>query len=379
VATLPTFDDLIESGKREALGLPTRLSREIIDEPGSDVNIAFAAQASMAEKAAVFAQGEINATRLRTASSVSEDALEQFGASEFGGEVRSGPESAIVSLIWNREPGGASIVIAERTLVATAGGVTFETAADLAIGSGETGPATVVGIATTAGTGGNVPEGTITQILSSVPDPTLTVTNDERASGGQAEQSIEDYEAQLQSVFERARRGTLGAIEAAAATTPGVSSARAYEVLDSDGIEVGRVVVQILGGGGTTNAALAARVRERVREFRCAGVPVTTDALNPRTVAITATGLLILDGFDEAGVLSEARRALVALIGSVGQDGELQVGATLYLSDVLGVLRDTDGLKIPKGSLTLPTDDVVPASGEYLVTDLDSISLTAAS
>lgn len=376
MATVPTFEDLVEAGKREALGLPTRLTREVMDTDGSDVNIAFASQASMAEKVAAYAQGEINATRLRTVGSVSTDALEQFGASEFGGEVRQGAESAIVPLVWTRDPGGSSIVIAARTLVSTPGGVTFETVADLPMAGG-TVSATIPGTATTAGAGGNVPAGTITEILGPRPDPTLTVNNLEPAAGGLAEQSPEDFEAQLQSVFERARRGTLGAIEEAASTTPGVVSARAYDVLDSDGVEIGRVVIQILGGGGTTNSALAARVLARVREFRCAGVPVTAEPLNPKTVLITATGLIILPDFDEATVFSEARRGLVALIGSVGQDGELQVGETLYLSDIAATLAATPGLKVPAGAITVPADDVVPAAGEYLVTDLDSISLTS--
>ncbi len=372
MATVPTFEDLIEAGSREALSTPTRLTPEIIDTDGSDVNIAFASQASMAEKVAAYAQGELNATRLRTVSSVSVEALEQFGASEFGGEVRRGAESAIVPLVWKREAGGASIVIPAGTLVSTSGGVTFETAVDLPIGAGDVGPATVVGVATTAGEGGNVAEGTVTQKLSPVPDPTLEVTNDEAASGGQAEQSPEDYVAQLQSVFIRARRGTLGAIEAAAATTPGVQSARAFEVLDSDGIETGRVVVQILGGGGTTNSALVSRVLARVREFRCAGVPVSGAALNPRTVTITASGLIVGQDFEEALVLQEAARGLVALVD------DLQVGSTLRLAAILGVLEETPGLEVPNGSLTAPADDVEPADGEYLVTTRrDDVMLSA--
>lgn len=370
MATVPTFEDLRDAGVREALSLDTRLTREIIDEPGSDVNVAFASQASMAEKVGAYAQGEINATRLRTASSVSEAALEQFGASEFGGEVRRGAESAIVPLVWRRDAGGGSITILAGTLGSTAGGVTFETAVDLSFPAGAVGPLTVAAIATTAGAGGNVKADTITQIIGQVPDPTLTVTNEEPASGGLPEQSIEDYEAQLQSAFIRARLGQLGAIEAVAANTPGVVSARAFEVLDSNGVETGRMVAQILGGGGTTNSALAARVRARMRASRCAGVPVSVQALNPRTVTIVATGLIVEQGLAASEVLQQGARGLVALVEG------MQVGSTLELSEILGVLsRETPGLRVPKGSLISPADDVIPADGEYLVITLDDITL----
>ena len=382
MASVPTFEDIVEAGQREALGLPTRLTREIMETDGSDVNIAFASQGAMAEKVAAYAQGQLNAGRLATAASVSDEALEQLGASEYGGELRRAAESAIVPLRWVRDPGGASIVIEAGTLVATTGGVTFETAADVAMEAGQTEtsstafPETVpasIAVATTAGEGGNVPAFSITQILSRVPDPTLVVSNIEKAAGGLPEQSPADYQAQLESVWVRARRGTLGAIEAAAATTPGVTSARAIENLDSDGKLIGRVTVQILGGGGATNSALIQRVLERVREYRCAGVPVTVVGLNPRVVAIVASGLIIEDGFTEELVFSEARRSLVAFISD---PASLKAGATLWRASILGVLERTPGLVVPDGSLTEPTTDITPDAGEYLAADLDSISLS---
>lgn len=371
MATVPTFEDLVEAGQREALSTPTRLTPEIIAASGSDVNIAFASQASMAEKVAAYAQGEINATRLRTAGSVSDGALEQFGASEFGGEVRRGAEAAIVPITFTRDPGGSSITIAAGFLVATSGGVTFETIADLSFDAGAVGPRVVTALATTSGEGGNVAAGTITLALAGLPDLTLVLTNAEPASGGQPEQSIDDYQAQLESVFVRARRGTLGAIEAAAATTPGVASARAFENLDSDGKEVGRVTVQILGGGGTTNSSLAERVFARVREFRCAGVPVSIEALNPRTVRIVASGLLVDADLVADQVLDEGARSLVALVR------DLQVGSVLRLAAISGLLESTPGLGVPNGSITEPTDDVAPAAGEFLVTTLDDVLLSA--
>jgi len=321
----------------------------------------------MAEESAAFAQGEINTTRLRTALSVSEDALEQWGASEVN-EVRRGALSSIVPLIFKRDTGGPTVIPAG-TLAGTGGGVTFTTIAAVNALSGETGPFTVAALASTAGPGGNVAKETITEILDQLPDPTWQVVNAEPASGGIGVESPEDYQARCQTAYQRARRGLLGAIEAAAAADPGVASARAFELLNGDA-QTGRVVLQLLGHGGTTNSALAARVRASMAGVRCAGVPVVVQALNPRTVPVTATGLIVLVDYDSATVLGQAADAITAYARA------FQAGATLYRSDLIGIMRDTEGLKVPKGALLEPASDVVPGPGEYLTTERALVQLS---
>lgn len=376
MATLPTAEDYIQAAKREGLARPTRLTREIMETPGSQVNIAFAAVGAMSERASTYAQRELNETRLRTALSVSIEALERYGASELGGEIRQGATSSIVPLTFKRDPGGSSIVIAAGTLVSTNGGVTFETAVDLPLGFGVTGD-TVDAIATTAGPGGNVPALTISTILGQVPDTTLAVNNNEPASGGLVEQSPEDYQAQLETAYQRARRGTLGAIEAAAAAVPGIISAQAEELLDGDA-QTGRVRVRVLGGGGTTNSSLANKVRKVLREYRCAGIPVIVEALNPQTVFIEAYNLVVDPDFDEATVLEQARSTAVAVIGdpTAGITGEVEVGATLYLAQITGAWQDIDGLSVPQGAIVVPAGDVVPSASSYLVTSADVVQVS---
>ena len=367
MATQPTFSDLFEAGKQEALARPTRLTPEVFDLEGSDVNIAMAAGAAMAEETAAFAQGEINATRLRTAASVSEDALEQWGASEVS-TFRRGALSAIVPLTFTRDAGGPTVIPAG-TLGGTKGGVTFSTVAAINVLAGEVGPFTVAALASTAGPGGNVGPATITEILSQLADPTWTLNNDEPASGGVGVESIEDYQARCQSAYQRARKGTLGAIEAEAAIVEGVASARAFEILDGDAAS-GRVVLQILGHGGTTNSALAARVRAAMDAVRAAGVPVIVQALNPRTVPVRAAGLIVVSGYDPATVIGQAADAITAFLGS------FQAGATLYRSDLIGIMRDTEGLKVPDGALLKPSGDVEPGVSEYLTTERALVQLS---
>lgn len=371
MATAPAFDDLFDAAEREALARPTRLTPDIIRVQGSDVNIAIAAGAAMSEEVAQYAQGEINETRLRTAGSVSDEALEQYITSELGGETRNGALAAIVPLEWSRSPGAGTTVPAG-TIVGTDGGVTFETVTAVAFSNTEIGPLTTTGVATTTGPGGNVIKGAITRVLSSLDDLTLTVFNPEPASGGQVAELIEDFQARGQTAYQRAGRGILSAIEATAAATQGVISARAFELLNGNA-QTGRVVVQVLGAGGTSNAALSARVLTNLRSSRCAGVPVIVQALSPVSIEITAVGLRIDDQFDAGSVLEAAREAVVAFI-----DG-LQVGGELFKSDIIGTLRDIEGLRVPDGAVSSPVSDVTPQDGTYLTTTTDLVSLTAAS
>lgn len=372
MATVPTFDDLFQAGRREVVARPTRLTPEVVDTAGSDVNIAMAAVAAMAEETAAYCQGRFNATRLATALSVSEDDLDQWGASEIASEpARRGALSAIAYLRWDRQAGSSTTVPAG-TLVSTAGGVTFRTVTDLIFPTSSIGPLFGTAVASTAGPGGNVPKDTIAAILSPLVDPTITVTNPEDAVGGTPPETPEDYQARLQTAYPRARRGTLAAIEAAAQAVDGVASARAYELLNGTAL-TGRVIVQVLGEGGTSNRALALRVQAVLDEYRCGGVPVIIFALSPLSVPITASGLVVSSGLDPGAVLGQAQRALVALV-----DG-LVVGETLYRSRILGTLASIAGLAVPDGALTAPATDVAPGDNEYVVTSTDLVVLTAAS
>jgi hypothetical protein len=364
----PSFDDLNDAGRREALSRPTRLTPEIFRTPGSDVNIAMAVGASMAERVAVYAQGEFNALRLRTVASVSDEAAEILAKSEFD-ETRRGALQAIVPLVFSRQPSLTSTSVPKNFLVGTAGGVTFRTATDLLFQGPQIGPFTVLGVATTAGPGGNVPAGTITRTLSPLSDTTITVTNDEPATGGKPAETIEELIGRCGTAYQRARKGTLTAIEEDAAIVRGVASARAYEQLDGDAL-TGRVIVQILGEGGTSNSGLADRVRTALRSTRAAGVPVLVYAMSPRIVAVEAYSLIIEPGFDASLVFDRARRSVVALFEN------LKVGDTMYRAQILSSLISTEGLKVPSASLVSPADDVVPAGGEFLRTTLENVYLT---
>ena len=369
MATAPTFTDLFAAARVETLSRPTRITPEAIDTDGTDVQIAIAAGAAIGEETAAYLQGELNAGRLATAAAVSDDALEQLGASEYG-ETRDGAQSAIVTVEFRRAVGGATTIPAG-TSVGTDGGITFATVLTVGFGANEVGPIEAAAIATTAGPGGNVKRGSIKNILSTLADDTIEVSQPEDAAGGIGVESLADYQARLQTRYQRAPRGTLVAIQSAAAANPRVASARAYELLDGDA-QTGRVVLQILGHGRATNSSLGAEVRRQMDATRAAGVPVVTIELNPRLVQVRAFGLRVAAGLSPAAVLDTAAAAVVAYVQQV------QVGATLTLAEILGVLAGIDGLQVPAGSLATPTADVVPGPGEFVDARRELVFLTTA-
>lgn len=367
MATAPTFSDLFAAARQETLSRPTRITPEAIDTDGTDVQIAIAAGAAIGEEVGAYMQGELNSLRLATAGSVSDDALEQLGASEYG-ETRNGSQSAIAYVEFTRQTGGPTLVPAG-TIVGTDGGVTFSTVLTIGFASGEVGPIGVAAIASTAGSGGNVAEDSIRNILSTLADDTIEVSQPEKAAGGIGVEPLDDYQARLQTRFQRAPRGTLVAIQESAAANPRVASARASEILDGDA-QTGRVLLQILGHGRATNAALGAEIREQMNSVRAAGVPVVTISMNPRLVQVRAFGLRVASGLSPATVLDQAAAAVLSYIQGV------EVGATLTLAEILGTLAGISGLQVPAGSLATPTADVSPGPGEFVDSRRELILLT---
>jgi hypothetical protein len=109
-----------------------------------------------------------------------------------------------------------------------------------------------------------------------------------------------------------------------------------------------------------------------MNSVRAAGVPVVTVAMNPRLVPVRAFGLRVAAGLSPVAVLDEAAAAVVAYIQQV------EVGATLTVAEVLGVLAGISGLQVPAGSLATPSADVVPGPGEFVDVRRELVYLTTA-
>lgn len=362
----PTHRDLFESGKREALLLPTRFDPKIIDTPGSDVNVTFNVAAAMGEEVAFFASQQFAGLSLATASG---EALDRWVYDRYQ-MVRKGSSSAVVTLYLSRSSDTNFTVLSGSTFGSDTG-VSFRTVQDVVFASTVKGPLLVKAVAEKAGVEGNVPAGAITRVLSPQKDKTLAVTNETPAAGGGVAESDDDLRNRARLFFVTARRGTAGALEFGALEVPGVSSAKALELFTPDtGLPGYRMAVYISDANGQANSALADSVVTNLQNYRAAGVPIQVVASVPQYVKIKISGLEYEAGVDTGSILQQVRASILASVNST------QPGVTYRLNALEGVLSGIKGLIVPKGAIIEPVGDLVPSIGSTIRTSDDFLEVS---
>lgn len=369
MADVPSYLDLFQAGRRRALIGTTPYTPEIIDAEGSDVNIVFAAAATMGQEVARFLQRAFDETHLATALRIGDDVLDRWIQDRYQ-LPRQGAIAAVVPVQFQRPSGAQSFVIASGTVVATETGVQFSTINDLVFGPNVLGPLTVTANATTTGPIGNVAAGSINRIVTPLDVADVTVTNIEGAAGGKAAEADEAYAARARDFFVNARRGTRAAIQFGAQQTEGVDQADVLEVLTQDGTPFFRGQVTISNEDGVANSALAARVRLELEEYRALGVAVPVVGGTPVFQSITYQGLQFLSGANTTAVLDQARAALVAEVNSTPPN------QTLRAARLDGAIARVPQLIVPEGARVEPAGDVVPLSGQVIRTTTDRVELT---
>ncbi len=367
MADVPTQKDLFLVGRAEAILSPTRFDRAIIDTDGSDVNVVINVAATMGEEVARYVQVAINETALSTATGESLDRW-VFDRYQF---TRKEATNAVVPLNLQRS-GTDGFTIPAGSTFGTITGVNFITQNDVAFGEGVVGPLFVLATADQTGPGGNVEIGTITQVISTLEDPTVTVINDEPAAGGNPRETDDEFRSRAREFFVTARRGTKSAIEFGAREVGGIDQANAIEVLQTQGEETipgYRVFLNIADSEGQANQALSDEVQRSLVEYRALGVPVLVIPAVPQYVQIVASGLLFEAGANTTQVLQNASNALLALVNGT-PPGQILRRATL-----LQTLENVAQLIVPDGSLVEPAGDLQPTTGTVIRTTRDRISL----
>lgn len=363
---IPSFADSFDAARREILVQPTRITKDVVDIEGSDANIIVAGGASMSEETSAFALALYQESFLGTAKG---EALDRWVMDRYQ-LPRQTAQPAVVTLELTRS-NTVGFTVDTDSIFSTPDGVEFSTIDDVVFASGVLGPLTVTARALTAGTGGNVPTGTVTEVNGSFDDTTLAVTNTEPAAGGSVDEEDDDYRARARGFFLSARRGTKEAIEIGARAVAGVTEATAIEVLESTGIPQFRVQLLISDENGQGNLALAQLVTLALDEFRGLGVPVLVSGAVPQFVIVEAQGLQFEAGANTTAVLNDARERVLARINV------LAPGETLRLATILAALNDTDQLIVPDDALVQPAGDLIPNAGSVIRTRSDLIALNS--
>lgn len=369
MADVPSYADLFDAAEREILIRPTSFNPEIVRVDGSDVNIAIAASAGMAQEVARFAQAAFNETHLSTAIAAGGEVLDRWAYDRYG-ITRQESQAAVVTLEFRRSAAVIGFTIESGSVVASTNGQNFETINDVPFSIGEGGPLIVRAVAQQTGTAGNVAVSTITQIVSKLDDSTVTVDNPTTAAGGSPEETDDEFGARIRDFHVNARRGTIEAIRTGATSTEGVSEATVIESIDPATAEPNfRVQVVIADPAGQSNAALAQRVIENLVTFRGLGVPVNVVAGTPQFVTITIEGLLFDSTANTSDVLDEARNAILGAVNGLAPN------VTLRVAVIIAALQTVEKLIVPSGAVKVPAGDLVPVSGGVIRTKKDLVSL----
>jgi len=364
----PTYEDLFETGVRELLIAPTRYNPLIARDEGSDVNVALAWAAAMADECSRFLQTAFAETHLGTAAAVSTESLQRWAYDRYRLTKRD-EQAAVVTLRLQRTDTSFGFTVGTDSQFSTPAGITFRTVNDVVFPDGQVGPFDVVAVAESTGTIGRVAAAGITVVVSQLEDATLSVTNPEPSAGGTDEETDAEFESRVRDFFLTGRRGTITAIREGARDTPGVTQVQVQEFLDPEGDPAYRGQVIISDDSGQANSALADRVVLNLAEFRGMGVPAIVIAGTPLFVEVVVVGVQFVAESNTTTVIQEARNAIFAAINA------LAPSQTLESALIIAALKSVSNLIVPLGSVTAPAGDLVPDIGRVIRTTLDRISI----
>lgn len=370
MADSATYEDLFDVGRNEAVRLPTRFAPEIVDTPGSDINVSIAVSASMADEVSGFLVASFAETFLSTASQVGAEPLDRWVWDRYQ-LTRQDQQASVVPVTFTRtNPTAGALSIPAETQIGTEDGITFATVTELVFPSiNNTGPLTVTANAILAGAGGNSEGGAINTILSGLAEGGVVVTNAEPAAGGQPEETDSALAARARDFFVNARRGTAAAIFNGCVTTPGVAEANVIEDLDPNGSANFRVQAIISDQNGQANSALASNVADNLQSFRALGVPVTVIGGTPQFVTIVIEGISFQATSNTNQLIDEMRGLIVSAVN------DLAPGATLELSTIITAMKFSPLVTVLDGALVSPVGDLVPSPLGVLRTSSSRVSI----
>lgn len=388
----PSFSQLFQTAKNEALARSVPLSQQAIDREGSDANILIAAACAAADQVI----GQLVTTTaglfLDSATGTSLDRLlfDRYGLSRkvAGNALGSVAFSSLV-------PVPASFTIPSGTKLQSTSGINYETVGNYLFPAGSTGPLYVSVRSLLAGADQQAKIGTITRVTGQIEGlpagVVLTVTNPVATAGAVDAESDAEFRERGRAFFTTVQRATLSAIEQGALTVPGVVRAKAYELLDPQGAPA-KLVSLIIADQFTDVLAdyaavpptyeaqskvLAESVFQALNDYRPAGVFVQVQLaqtiLQPISLSLSFSAGVTIDT-----VATNARAAVVSYINN------LNPGENLSRSDLVRILKGVTGLIVteqdlinPGNIITSPAGDVVTNPLQVLRTSLSIVRATS--
>jgi len=381
VADLPRFNDLFRIARDTALVNNSRLSREIVQRQGTDANILMAAAAAVGEE--VVGQLQLVEASLFLDSATGTD-LDRLVFDRYG-LVRKPAAAAFGTVQFSTtalNPG--AFTIAAGTNLQTTDGIQYSVTTSITFPASTVGPVTAIVRSLLAGVDQQAKAGTITSIISSISgSPSdLVVTNAAATAGADDEETDTSLRARARAFFTTARRGTKSALEQGALAVPGVTTASAIEVLDTEGAPA-RVVQLVVSDQFTETLAsfsetpsptyqaqaqaLAISAEAGLDDVRALGIEVKVIVASVVLLPV-ALRLTFQAGVDVSTVTLRARAA------AVNYTNELVPGATWDPAVLSDRLKTVSGLYITGNEVLSPSGAVVPNSVQVIRTGLPIVT-----
>lgn len=380
----PTFTDLFRVARDEVLARNGKISRDAVEREGMDVNILVAAACAAGDEV-VGQVASVEASLFLDSASGTD--LARLVFDRYG--LVPKPASASLGTVQfsTINPTGAAFTIPTGILLSTPDGIQFITTESVIFPNASLGPIACAVRSTLAGGNQNVKAGQInsiiTQITSAPPD--LRVTNPFATAGGDEPETDDSLRDRARKFFTTVRRGTLGALEEAALSVPGVRKASAFEGVDALG-RPARFVQLIVTDSFTEqfvtydvippryqvqSQLLSTIVFNALSDVRPAGVFVQVLVAN----VILQSFQLSLTFTAGSDVQDAALRARSAIVNYVNQ---LSPGDPIVINDALQVLSLVQGLALSGNNIISPVGDVVTKPLQVLRTSLGLVSAVAA-
>lgn len=365
---LPSRLDLYETGRRYLLARARNIDPSIVDVAGSDANLFVGSQSFMAHAVVRHLADRFAAHLIGSAQG--EDLDRKLWDSYRLPRKGAAPAVTTVRFFRTNSTAGQGSIAAGRKIRSLTG-VEYVTTTTASFAATQLEAYADVR-ATKAGKAYQVGRNQLRQIVdaASLFDPSLQVTNDEPAAGGEEREEDPDYRQRGKEFWPSARRGTLSAIAFGAKSIPGVASAEAVEVLDG-GARPARVVqLYIADSSGVASRALGAQVDAQLEDYRAAGIAVITATSLPQIVPVRLH-LAFAAGVETAPLVELIRANVVGFVNSTPTNGTLyRIGIGSQLTRFA-----SQGLLPQESSIVEPAGDVVPAPGRTLRTTVDNVTI----
>jgi len=364
----PNFQTLFQIARNEALARNSSMTRDAIEREGSDANIMIAAAVAAADQ--VVGQQVVN-TAGQFLDSATGDSLDKLLFDRYGLTRKVAAASVGTVMFTTTAAAPTAFLVPAGIQLSTSDGLQFETIESELFAAGSTGPVYVAVRSLLAGANQQARIGTITSIISRIPDAPndLRVTNTLATAGAADRESDTEFRARGRGFFTTVQRGTLSAITQAALNVPGVVRANTFELLDVNGAPNFRVSCVIADQFTDTLAnytavnpsyeaqsqVLSQEVFNVLQDYRPAGVFVQVQVAQ---VVLQSIGLSLSfrAGVNLDTVALSARAAITNYINN------LAPGQSLYLEPMIQALRGVDGLIVDGDEIAVQNSTAVTSS-----------------